>query len=246
MRQVLSHKNWKILHTTETDSTQDLLRNWISQQSNPDKTLVVSLNQNTGRGRHKRQWESPAGNLSFSFALTLAPNDLKDAAQWNLLFGLALKQSLQSLLQKEFQLKWPNDVLYQNKKVAGLLSEYLPEQNTLLVGVGLNLNSSPEDFSPALQESITTVRHIAERGFCPFMVTARFLNHLSPLLSAPVSPEQLSQEFCWQNQEVILSDDIGPCFSGQFLGINDQGSLILNQNGHISYHQAGDLNLRKS
>ena len=128
----------KRIHLDETESTNDICLNEIK---NSDKPILVTADMQTkGRGRNEKEWNSPKGNLYFSFGFT----------RHNLINGLSVKvglivaESLQQILKKNMLLKWPNDLFYLDKKVGGILVETSSINNIfkIVVGVGVNLQLS--------------------------------------------------------------------------------------------------------
>ena len=119
----------KRIHLDETESTNDICLNEIK---NSDKPILVTADMQTkGRGRNEKEWNSPKGNLYFSFGFT----------RHNLINGLSVKvglivaESLQQILKKNVLLKWPNDIFYLNKKVGGILVETSSINNLSLIHI---------------------------------------------------------------------------------------------------------------
>jgi len=109
-------------------STNDEAANWIKTDA-PDVALVVADEQTAGRGRSGRKWHTPAGSaLAFSLVLRSEEqiNQLlkyQNTARLNGLGALAVCQALQNKYELTAQIKWPNDILVQGKKVSGVLAE---------------------------------------------------------------------------------------------------------------------------
>ena len=130
------------------DEARDLARQ--GEVVAPDGTVVWAREQSKGRGRHGREWASPPGNLHLS--LILRPEvPLREAAQLSFVTAVALYDALGNISEPGHQihLKWPNDVLLQEKKVAGILLESeaggaeFPEW--VIVGLGVNVAHFPDD-----------------------------------------------------------------------------------------------------
>ena len=130
------------------DEARDLARQ--GEVAAPDGTLVWAREQTKGRGRRGRDWVSPPGNLHLS--LILRPEvPLREAAQLSFVTAVALYDALGNISEPGHQihLKWPNDVLLQEKKVAGILLESeaggaeFPEW--VIVGLGVNVAHFPDD-----------------------------------------------------------------------------------------------------
>jgi len=125
-------------------STNDLANSWEKQNA-PDMSLVIADEQFTGRGRNGRKWYSPAGEaLSFSLILRLEEGETRSIGLFSALGALAVVQAI-----NEFdaglnpKIKWPNDVLVNNKKVCGILTEAAwrgDKIDSLVIGIGVNVS----------------------------------------------------------------------------------------------------------
>ena len=126
------------------DSTNDyVLKNHDKLH---DGDVVVALEQSSGRGRHGRKWHSPRGGLWFS--LVFKPRRFRDPNFYTKLVSVSIVQVLKELGLKVV-IKWPNDIVFSGKKLAGVLTEGVYEGMTplvVVVGVGLNVNNDlPDD-----------------------------------------------------------------------------------------------------
>ena len=133
-------KNLIITHYGEVTSTSDLVRTAALEDA-PEGTAFRADIQTSGRGRHGRDWVSPAGNLYMS--ILLKPQ--RPMAEWpslSLMAGLALYDAVAMIRDKaRLGLKWPNDVLLDDRKVAGLLIE--TQDNAVILGCGVNCLHAP-------------------------------------------------------------------------------------------------------
>ncbi|WP_460522351.1 biotin--[acetyl-CoA-carboxylase] ligase [Humibacter antri] len=134
----------------QADSTNDELAALVREGSRsewPEFSVVVTDNQTAGRGRLGREWSAPAGTmLAISVLLRPARAGIlgAEAKGWlPLLAGLAMTEALESLGART-ELKWPNDVLIDGRKVCGILAEAQPG-DTVIVGAGVNLTITAED-----------------------------------------------------------------------------------------------------
>ena len=132
------------------DEAMDRLR-----QGDPGGFFVTAARQTGGRGRLGRRWESPPGNLYASLAL-VDPAGVADAAQLSLVSGVALADALRRLTRDDsrLSLKWPNDVLLEGAKIAGILLESATLSDghlACVIGFGVNCRSHPEGLAyPAM------------------------------------------------------------------------------------------------
>ena len=137
---------YRVYAYDEVGSTNDLARR-LAEEGEPEGAVVLARAQTAGRGRHGRIWSSPAGNLYVSVLLRPG-RGLGETSALSLVSGLALADALAELGAdgSRLKLKWPNDVLIDGAKVAGLLLESGGAGSTaawVVVGSGVNLVSAP-------------------------------------------------------------------------------------------------------
>jgi BirA family biotin operon repressor/biotin-[acetyl-CoA-carboxylase] ligase len=147
-------------HTRKIRSTNDgLLEILRAGQGRPFETLVADF-QTRGRGRRGDRWEAPAErSLLFSIALPLGP----DRETWSRLPHLAAcfaGTAIESVLPEGTRIaaKWPNDLLLKGRKIGGILVETVTNPEPFaVVGIGLNVNTRPEEFPVELREQATSL-----------------------------------------------------------------------------------------
>ncbi len=160
----------------ETDSTNTQAVQ-LAKSGAPEGSLVLADFQTQGRGRLQRQWESPAGKGLY-FTLILRPRlHPQQAPLLTLTTGVALLKALETLGLKELLIKWPNDIWVKEKKLAGILCELFTTQvkgvaqiDFILLGVGLNVSQSKEDFSTEIQKLATSVFQVTGEHFSRLQV----------------------------------------------------------------------------
>ena len=143
---------YKLIEIESCGSTNDEARKLaiLGEENYPDGTLVWAKKQTAGRGRRGRAWDSPQGNLYIS--LILRPEvSLRKASQLSFVAALALFDALGTISEPghQIKLKWPNDVLLQDKKVAGILLESQADSKEapawVILGVGVNVTRFPKN-----------------------------------------------------------------------------------------------------
>jgi len=148
--------HWVIETHDEVQSTQDIVMS-MAHMEQPEGHVVQAQTQTQGRGRHGRKWESLSGNLFLS--ILFRPSvQARDVGQLSLITGLSLLEAISSVMGKgndyELSLKWPNDVLINGEKCAGLLLETELTQSGavkwVVLGIGVNVAEAPEDLGLAL------------------------------------------------------------------------------------------------
>jgi BirA family biotin operon repressor/biotin-[acetyl-CoA-carboxylase] ligase len=135
------------LHLRIVDSTNERARE-LAARGAPHGTLVTASAQTAGRGRQGRTWTAPAGSALLSSVVIRDPPRL---------LPLAAGAAVADVVGSEARLKWPNDVLVDGRKVAGILVEGRPQERWAVVGIGLNVAIEPDDFPPELRETAGTL-----------------------------------------------------------------------------------------
>jgi BirA family biotin operon repressor/biotin-[acetyl-CoA-carboxylase] ligase len=135
------------LHLRATDSTNTRGRE-LAGRGTPHGTVVSAGEQSAGRGRQGRTWSAPPGRaLLCSIVLREPPRLLP------LLAGVAVAE----LAGEAAKVKWPNDVLVEGRKLAGILVEGRPQERWAVLGIGVNVALRPEDFPPELRDTAATL-----------------------------------------------------------------------------------------
>ena len=214
----------------------------------PDGTLVWSLAQTKGKGRQGRSWETAPGNLTFS--LVLRPDvPVNDAAQLGFVAALALYDALGSTIPPGHQAycKWPNDVLLNERKVAGILMETSgaaagTPADWIVLGVGVNIVWSPE----GTEFPSTCLRAEGIEGIDAQMVLESFARHFlqwaARWLDEGFAP--LRKNWMWRAYAVgeTIRARVGTEeFTGVFDEIDETGALRLNTRAGIRTIAAGDV-----
>ncbi len=135
------------LHLRATGSTSDRARA-LAQAGAPHGTLVTAAEQSAGRGRQGRSWSAPAGS---SLLMSLVLRDPPD------LLPLAAGVAVARVCGEGARIKWPNDVLLGDRKVAGILAEGRPQEGWAVLGIGVNVALDVADLPPELHASAATL-----------------------------------------------------------------------------------------
>lgn len=141
-------KNFKIFHFKKIDSTNAYAKNIASEVIN-DKTIIVADKQTAGRGRLGRTFISNRGGLYFSIILN-PEKSAQDTVFITVAAAVAVARAIESISQKKCDIKWVNDIYIENKKVCGILTEGVFDNNgkikSAILGVGINLFETREKF----------------------------------------------------------------------------------------------------
>ena len=135
------------VHHRRTDSTNARGRE-LAAAGAPHGTLVTAGEQSAGRGRQGRVWSAPPGRaLLMSLVLR----------EWPRLLPLAAALAVADVAREATTIKWPNDVLLDGRKVAGILVEGRSQEGWMVLGIGLNVALRPDDFPPELRDTAATL-----------------------------------------------------------------------------------------
>ncbi|MBR3767698.1 MAG: biotin--[Clostridia bacterium] len=153
----------KVIVLHNTGSTNNDIKTMIQNANEPVFAVISARSQTGGRGRLGRYFFSPEGGLYFSVSFPLI-GDEKNIPFITLLAGLATAEALEELTGVKTQLKWPNDIYFNGKKLGGILCELVSgKQLTAIVGIGINLTVGKEEIPPELLSIMTsfTIEEIA-------------------------------------------------------------------------------------
>jgi BirA family biotin operon repressor/biotin-[acetyl-CoA-carboxylase] ligase len=157
----------------EVESTQALLGT-----DDPEGAVVAAGHQTAGRGRLGRRWQAPP-RTALTFSLLLRPAPAAPVQQLSLVAGLAVAESVEEALQLSAQIKWPNDVLVDRRKVAGVLAE--ARDGVVVLGIGLNVNQTREQLPEDARLPAASLRTVdgRERELAPLLadLLARLEQH---------------------------------------------------------------------
>ena len=224
-------------------STSDLVFE-AAKTGAPEGTAITASVQTKGRGRHGREWFSPQGN--FYISVLLRPSrPRKDWPSLSLVSGLALYTAVAEFRDpSDLGLKWPNDLLYQGGKTAGILLE--AQDDVVVLGCGVNLNAPPdqvEGWAPSALNQSQNLDSVTKEG-----LLAGFDQHLSRCYNlwsqsgfAALKPEWLAASAHHQARLTIDQGQDTP-LEGLFSDLSDDGRLCLrDDNGVDHVLSAGDV-----
>ena len=226
-------ENYNHLHFKSVGSTNDLCRDECKKQLKP--ILITADKQTAGRGRNQKKWESPSGNISFSYGFFCK----KPHNALSLLAGLKTTIAVDKIFGKSVELKWPNDLIYKSKKVGGILieSENFEDRFLTIVGIGLNLKVKPAEahwgdldeeldneekkliFTKELAHQVAQLENFLDKNWTKDWVAKCI--HINKKIKIPT------------NKEEFL-----------FIGINENGAALLkNTNGDVITYQESSLSV---
>ena len=225
----------KNLYVFKEVSSTNTLAKFLSMNDVENGTVIISEKQTQAKGRSGKQWESPLGGVWMSIILN--PNvDHSKLPLITLATGVAVAKTLENIGVENPEIKWPNDIMINGKKVCGILTEAVAKFNTIenvIIGVGIDANLDIEQFPEELQSGTTTLKKELGRDGNENLLIKTFLEEF----------EKISEQFSHEGYEDILKEwrkrsySIGKIvevrepfntyYDAYVLGISKEGALVV-------------------
>jgi len=246
----LIQKDIKIIIFERIDSTNAYLK---LHTKNNNIYVCFAEHQFNGKGRLDRIWHSPFGlNLYCSCSYTFH-KDMSELSGLSLVVSLAVRATLQAYLPASLKIKWPNDILYDHKKLSGILIEVNAESNgssTAIIGIGINVNMISKKIDAILQPWIS-LRAISNQYIDRNALAASLINILLQYLTLfnLHGLKYFQQE--WKLSDVLFNKNItllhaNTATTGRAIGINAHGLLLLKmKNNVIQAFSSGEVSVKK-
>jgi len=237
-KNIIEKNKFNFIHLTTTSSTMDDAK--INLKKLKSNFVIIADQQTRGKGRRGNTWFSPPGNLYCSMVIK---NELplNDYFFFSAVLALSVKESLKKCKVDNIKFKWPNDIFYEDKKFGGIILESykFKNENYVIIGLGLNINSAPESkyYKTTFIEQFFKIKNVDS-----FLNI--FFNNFFIKLNNIINDNKLIQEFknslMFLNKKIIINVN-DENITGVFKGINNDGSLILFRNNKIVSIYSGHI-----
>lgn len=244
--EIIGHK---VVSVQETDSTNIQIRG-MAERGAREGTVLIADRQSAGRGRLGRRWESPSGVNLYCSILLKPQMPVQQAPQLTFLSAVAVAETLNQVCHLDARVKWPNDILVGGAKISGLLNEMNAETEQIhyvILGVGINLNMTADQFPPELNYPATSA----------FLETGREVDRVLFLKILLERLDRYYREFIehgfgpirsrWEalcgvmNQRVSVTLQSG-VLTGTVVGLDPDGALrVQSDDGRVERILAGDV-----
>lgn len=222
----------KVLVYDSTDSSIDAAWHYVSQTDN-DGLAVFAEYQQCGRGRLARKWSAPKGSSILCSVLFL-DGSLLTGQKLTLMAGVSTAEVVDELYSLPVRIKWPNDVIVNGRKLAGIMveSKKLNKGFAYVVGIGINCLQSEEDFPPELRKSAVSLRQLTDEPIDRLELGQQLLRRLDLWLwnIENNQTDQLHEEFVRRcddlGRRISLEFD-GRCYTGRVVDVSIEQGLIL-------------------
>ena len=237
----------------EVSSTNTVAK-FLSENGIGNGSVVIAEKQTAGRGRSGKSWESPLGGVWLSIILT--PNvDCSKIPLITLSTGVAVAKTFEGIGVENPEIKWPNDIMINGKKVSGILTESVTNFNsikTVIIGVGIDANLSIEDFPKELQDKTTTLEKELERKVDENLLIKLFLEEIEKIVKLfnKERYEEILKE--WRKRSYTIGKNVevkkpfNKSYDAYAIGISKDGALIVEKNdGTIEKVISGECTIKK-
>lgn len=249
----------------EAGSTNDVARA-LAEDGAPAGLLVMTEHQTAGRGRMRRPWtDLPGRSLLLSFVLRPAPAQRAAPGTLPLRVGLATATALHQVAGINARIKWPNDVVVDGRKLAGILCEATTAGGgtVIIAGIGINVLQRAEDWPEELRDHAVSVAQVAG-PMAPgrAAVLHAVINALRPLFSRPLTPLDEDELDAFRHVDALRGLDVSvtgaavgagtqaaddrPLIRGSVAGIDPDGALLLEAGGGMQRVATGTVRVTEN
>ena len=240
-----------IIHFDSLDSTNTKAKE-LAILGEEDGTTIISEEQTKGRGRLGRQWSSPKFK-GIWMSIILRPDiDPLNMSKLTLVAAAAVHEALMDFNIKT-SIKWPNDIILNGKKLCGILTEMsgeLNQINHLIIGIGVNVNTSTSEFPNEIKDIATSLNSETGKIFLRTKLTACILNHFERLYEEFVLNDNLTSTIdISRKNSVFLGKDVqmynrGVLVSAKAIDIDNNGLLLIeHKDGKIEKVISGEVSM---
>ncbi|MFI3177106.1 MAG: biotin--[acetyl-CoA-carboxylase] ligase [Eubacteriales bacterium] len=236
---------------SEVGSTNQELKKLAEEGACHGSTYVANV-QMAGRGRRGREWDSKTGN-HITMSLLLRPTfEPSIASMLTLVMAVSVAKAIEEVTKLSCMIKWPNDILIEGRKVAGILTEMSAEQGYIhyvVIGVGVNVNE--EELPPQIAEIATSIQQ--QRGVEQnrSRLIVRILHYFEQEYERFCQQGDLGHIMEWYEKHlrnigsVVRVESPSGVYEAKAVGMNEQGELLVErEGGRIEAIYAGEVSIR--
>ena len=235
--------NYKVIYKAKTGSTNDDAIELVKSGKYINNTILISDFQTNARGRQINKWHSqPYSHLAFSL-ITNSKLNYKSLGLKSLMIGVSICEALSKLTNKNFNLKWPNDILFKNKKIAGILIETKQYNSNLvfIVGVGININEKLGDFTDDIKSKATSLNIILNKQHSREYILHSIIYRIKSNTKKINLIHTKWLFYCNHLNRKINFNYRNKKISGIFMGITNNGNAVININGINKIFQNAEI-----
>ena len=241
------------MHYRPSVESTNYLAKALAYHGAKDGTIVVAEEQTGGKGRLDRKFFSPRGK-GIWFSVILRPNILpKDASKCTLMAAVAVAQAMNRFNLKS-EIKWPNDIMFNGRKLVGILTEMTGEIGKIdyiVIGVGINVNISRDEFPEEICDVAASLSEMTGEEMSRVQIFRAVLEEFDKLYRE-ISANGFDKIFkLWRKYNVtlgkkvrVISAEDGKSFEGTAVDLNEDGALVVETADGRQAVYAGDVSIR--
>ncbi|MBP2634274.1 MAG: birA [Firmicutes bacterium] len=239
----------EIYYFGEVDSTNNEAKK-LAANGCPEGTIVVAEAQATGRGRLSRGWFSPFGKGIWLSVVLRPPFGPMDAAKCTLMAAVGVNRAINKVTGTGCGIKWPNDILWNGRKIVGILTEMSAEMdaiNYVVIGMGINVNIDefPDDIAATAASLSIASGHQISR----IKLLTAILSELESVYMLVKKTGFAPALAAWREESITLGQTVKVCgfessFNGVAVDIDADGALLVETPQGIERVLAGDVSIR--
>jgi BirA family biotin operon repressor/biotin-[acetyl-CoA-carboxylase] ligase len=223
----------EIHYFREVDSTNEVAKK-LAMSGAPEGTVVIAESQRRGRGRRGKKWISPLGGAWMS--IILRPNTPPlNAPQLTFTAGVAAAKTMKEEYGLEVGIKWPNDILIENKKVCGILTEISTEIDVIdyiITGIGIDANIDLNSLPPELRDTTTSIKSELSQDISRMKLVRKFLENFEGMYNKFNQGNFRDILNMWRKYSKTIGSKVEirkgtEIIKGEAVGVNSEGALIL-------------------
>ena len=224
-----------------TSSTNDDVEKYLGAVKD---CVVIAKEQLNGRGRLDHKFESPKGGLYFSILKNISGLDKKDILLITPIVALAVHKAIKDVLHKETDIKWINDILFNGKKVCGILCEAKQSFEYVIIGIGIDYKLSVADLNPELRDIVGTLSLDNDEDLSNELIIAT-INNITALIDKLPDKSFLNE---YRAHCITIGKSIAFNYNNErrnavALDVLDDGSLQVQENDKIYALNAGEVSI---
>ena len=244
----------KKLYVYKEEASTNTVAKFLSMNNIENGSVVISERQTKAKGRSGKSWESPLGGIWLSIILN--PNvDYSKLPLITLATGVAVAKTLERIGVEYPEIKWPYDIIINDKKVCGILTEAVTKFNTIenvIIGVGIDANLNLADFPEELQDGTTTLQIELGRAGNENLLIGMFLEEFEKIANLFIEEkyEDILKE--WRKRSytigkiVEVREPFNTYYDAYVLGIGKEGALVVEKiDGTLEKVISGECIIKK-
>ena len=228
------------------ESTNTLAKE-LARGNAPHGTVVLSDSQTGGRGRMGRHFHSPAGNGIYMSIVLRPEGGMENLMHLTCAAAVAMCFAIEKVTGVDCRIKWTNDLIAENKKVGGILTEplFCGSDVAVVLGIGINCRQSPEDFPPELHSIAGSLSMAGARDFSRSALAAAMIDAVYEMWAGILSRQaEIMAEYRARcvtlGKTVVLPDGR----QGTAVSVTDAGALEVDTGGEVLRIAAGEVSIR--